>query len=138
MKKCSAIFAAAVAFVVLTFFAFDANAQTKKVNVRFKPGTSGGTYSNTVTGYGTVDFYLKAGAGQTMSVKLTSPSSFLYFVVRKGTGDGDVLGDDVADLTEWSGELPEAGTYVVRVYLVRAEARRNRRPASFKVKIGVN
>lgn len=113
-------------------------AQTKKVNVNFKPGTSGGTYKNTVTGYGTVDFYVKAKGGQTMTVKLTSPNTFLYFIVLSGTGDGEAIADDARELTTWSGQLPVDGTYVIRVYLVRAEARRNKRPVGFSVRVDIN
>ena len=112
-------------------------AQTKKVNVNFKPGTSGGTYKNTVTGYGTVDFYVKAKGGQTMTVKLTSSNTFLYFIVLSGSGDGEAIADDARELTTWSGQLPVDGTYVIRVYLVRAEARRNKRPVGFSVRLDI-
>ncbi|HSE20614.1 MAG TPA: hypothetical protein VLB68_03125 [Pyrinomonadaceae bacterium] len=115
-----------------------ASAQTKKVNVAFKPGTSSGTYSNTLTGYGTVDFYVKAKGGQTMSIKLSSTNTFLYFNVANGTGDGEAIADNAREVTEWSGQLPADGTYVIRVYLVRAEARRNKRPVSFKVQLEIN
>lgn len=114
------------------------SAQTKKVNVNFKPGTSGGAYNNTVTGYGTVDFYVKAKAGQTMSVKLTSPNTFLYFNVLSGSGDGEAIADNAREVTEWSGQLPADGTYVIRVYLVRAEARRNKRAVGFSVRLDIN
>jgi hypothetical protein len=106
--------------------------------VKFKPGSSGGTYSNTLTGYDTVDFYVKAKGGQTMSVNLTSANSYLYFVVLSGSGEGDAVADDAREVTDWSGPLPSDGTYVVRVYLVRAEARRNHRPVSFKVRMDIN
>jgi len=114
------------------------SAQTKKVNVNFKPGTSGGDYNNTVTGYGAVDFYLKAKAGQTMSVKLTSPNTFLYFNVLSGSGNGEAIADNAREVTEWSGQLPADGTYVIRVYLVRAEARRNKRPVGFSVRLDIS
>lgn len=113
-------------------------AQTKKVNVNFKPGTSGGTYNNSVTGYGTVDFYVKAKGGQTMTVKLTSPNTFLYFNVVTGSGDGEAIADNAREVTTWSGQLPSDGTYVIRVYLVRAEARRTKRPVNFSVRLDIN
>ena len=114
-----------------------APAQSKRVNVKFQPGSTGGTYSNTVTGYGTVDFHVDASAGQEMSVTLNSSNTFLYFVVLKDLKSMEAVADDARETTEWSGKLPDGGTYVVRVYLVRAEARRNKRPVRFQLDIGV-
>jgi hypothetical protein len=111
--------------------------QTKKVTVRFKQGSTGATYRNSVTGYGTVDFVLKANAGQTMSVKLTSSNTALYFNVRKEGAD-EALSDSARDATDWSGQLTEAGQYVIRVYLYRNEARRTRKAVPFRLRIDVN
>ena len=112
-------------------------AQIKRVNVKFRPGSSSGTYLNTVTGYGSVDYYIQASAGQELSVKLNSVNTFLYFVVLRDLKSMEALADGAREATEWSGRLPNDGTYIVRVYLVRAEARRNKRPVRFKLDIGV-
>ena len=131
---------ATISFGVLFFIiisSLTSPAQIKRVDVRFKTGSNSSTYSNSVTGYGTVDFYLRANGGQQMSVKLNSSNTFLYFNVLRGSGDGEIVADDAREITEWSGELPDNGTYVVRVFLVRAEARRNKRPVTFKVNIGI-
>lgn len=112
-------------------------AQSKRVDVKFRAGASSGTYANTVTGYGTTDFYVKALAGQQFSARLTSSNRFLYFVVLKNAETVEAVSDDAREQTEWAGSLPEDGTYVVRVYLVRAEARRNKRPVRFKLDINV-
>ena len=116
----------------------NASAQTKKVNISFRSGTSGGTYSNSLTGYATVDFYLKAKDGQTLSARLSSPNTFLYFNVLSGSGDGEAVADSAREVTKWSGQLPADGTYVIRVFLVRAEARRNKHPVTFKVRLDIN
>ena len=49
----------------------------------------------------------------------------------------EAVADDARETTGWSGRLPDDGTYIVRVYLVRAEARLNKRPVRFKLDIGV-
>lgn len=125
------------ALFLLMISAIDSSAQNKKVNVNFKAGTTGGTYSNTVSGSNAVDYYIKAKAGQKLSVKLTSANTSLYFLVTK-QGGVESIADDARDATEWSGELPTDDTYIVRVYLFRNAARTNKRPVSFKVRIDVN
>lgn len=113
------------------------SAQNKRVDVKFRPGASSATYADTVTGYGSVDFYVKASAGQEMSVKLDSSNTFLYSVVLKDLESMEAVADEARETTRWAGKLPADGTYVVRVYLVRAEARRNKRAVKFKIDIGV-
>lgn len=124
------------AFILFAAAIF-ASAQTKKVNVSFKTGATGGDYSNTVAGNGSVDYYITAKAGQRMSAKLTSANSSLYFLVTK-SGGTESIADDARDATEWSGDLPDNGTYVVRVYLFRNAARTNKKPVSFKIRFDVN
>lgn len=124
-------------FAIVLVSAMSSSAQTKRVDVKFKAGTTGATYANTVSGYGSVDFYVKASGGQTMSVKLTSTNTFLYFNVLSGSADGEAIADNAREVTVWSGELPSTGTYVVRVYLVRAEARRNKKAVSFRVRFDI-
>ena len=125
------------ALFLLALTAIDALAQNKKVNVAFKVGTTGADYSNTVKGATAVDFYVKAKAGQKMSVKLTSANTSLYFLVTK-SGAVESIADDARDATEWTGELPDDATYVVRVYLFRNAARTNKRPVSFKIRFDVD
>jgi len=112
-------------------------AQTKRIDVKFRKGTSSGTYSNTVTGYGSADFYVNAKGGQEMSAKLTSANKSLYFLVIRDPASPVAIADDARDAINWTGELPDDGTYIVRVFLVRAEARRNKTPVKFTLRIGV-
>jgi heat shock protein HslJ len=96
--------------------------------VRFGEGKTSAVRKGTVRGYATRDYEIRAAEGQRMSVKLDSRSTFLYFnVLDKGTMVALETDPPPREVTEWSGVLPKTGAYVVRVYLVRAEARRNRR-----------
>lgn len=113
-------------------------AQDKRVDVKFRKGATTGTYSNTVTGYGSADFYVTAKSGQQMNAKLTSSNKFLYFLIIRDPENPEAIADDARDATKWSGQLPDDGTYIVRVFLVRAEARRNKAPVKFSLRIGVN
>jgi hypothetical protein len=124
-------------FVGILLCAIDTSAQTKRVNVRFRTGTTGGSYSNTVSGYATVDFYLQARGGQNLKATLTSNNDFLYFVILRGSGNGEAVADDAREVTTWNGTLPANGTYVVRVFLVRAEARRNKKPVPFTLRLDI-
>lgn len=125
------------ALFILLVSAGTTTAQGKKVNVNFKAGTSGATYSNTVSGNGSVDYIIKAKGGQQMSVTLTSPNSSLYFAATKA-GSVEAIADAARDATTWSGTLPDDGTYVVRVYLFRNAARTTKRPVSFKIRFDVD
>lgn len=128
-----------VFFLLLVFaLVLQASAQTKRINVKFRPGTSSATLTNTITGYGTADFYVRAKAGQNLFVKLNSKNGFMYFVIFKDSVDAGAFADDAREVTAYSGSLPDDGTYIVRVYMVRAEARRNKRPVSFNIKFEIN
>lgn len=127
-----------LSFVVIVLVGVSAMfAQTKRINVKFRIGTTSGTFSNSVSGYGSADFYVTAKGGQEMSAKLTSANKFLYFLIIRDPANPEAIADDARDAVNWSGELPEDGTYIVRVFLVRAEARRNKTPVKFNLRIGV-
>lgn len=105
--------------------------------VKFKPGTSSTTLRGSVQGYDAVHYELGAKAGQTLSVKLNSRNTFLYFnVANKRTNAVLETAPAPREVTEWTGRLPETGVYVVQVYLVRAEARRGRK-ADFRVSLSI-
>lgn len=108
----------------------------KKINVHFAPGKSEGTYSNTFAGYGYVDYEFRASKGQTLTTKIV-----------KSDGDDAILGVMRNDLMvapgstqipDWSGELPEDGTYTIRVGQMRAQARRSDKPKHFTLLIRID
>lgn len=91
------------------------------VAVRFARGASSATVSGSVTGYRYVDYRVAARGGQTMSVRLSSASSYASFVVFDPAMQNV---DGAAEQIDWSSELPSNGTYTVRVLLPRSAARR--------------
>lgn len=107
--------------------------------VSFAKGASSAAVKGTVKGYDVIDYIVNAQKGQTMSVSLKSSSRFAYFNIRSGK-DGFAAEMDVdpkpMDVTNWKGALPKSGDFYIRVYLVRAEARRDGK-ADFTLNIAV-
>lgn len=107
--------------------AADSGGQDEKIKrIEFKPGASSGSAKGTVKGYDRNDHVFRAKKGQKLSVKLKTSSTFAYFNVSD-KADGFALEMDPRplDVTTWDAAAPKDGDYYVRVYLVRAEARRD-------------
>jgi len=98
--------------------------------ISFAPGASSATVSGSVQGYQTRDYVLNARRNQRMAVNLRSNSSFMQFSVISPQGQTLYVG------TNWTGVLPTSGDYLLRVGLVRAEARRNG-AGGFKLTVGI-
>jgi hypothetical protein len=92
--------------------------------VKFAKGATSAVIKGQVKGSGDVDYLVRAGAGQTITVSLKVSNRSNYF---------NVLPPDSKDVAmyvgqtgeDFKGVLPTDGVYSIRVYLVRAAARRN-------------
>lgn len=129
LKKLSFVFLFALTSLV--------NAQTPitEVPVHFERGASSAVIKGSVTGYETIDYTLGARAGQTMAVNLETAHGANYFnVLPPGSETALFVGQ--IDGNEWSGILPQDGTYRVRVYLMRSAARRNEK-ADFSLEVSI-
>ena len=93
--------------------------------IRFAKGASSATVKASIKGSQTIDYTLRARAGQTMNVTLKTSNGSNYFnVLPPGSNDvGIFVGSTSGD--EFSSVLPADGEYKVRVYLMRNAARRN-------------
>lgn len=91
--------------------------------VRFPRGRTTTVLKNSVV-RGTVDRYtLGARNGQTMSVHITSVEKNAVFTIYTPTGGGTLEGaGEGQDATDWSGELPQSGDYVIEVGGTRGNA----------------
>ena len=96
----------------------------RKEPVRFEKGASQTAIKARIQGDETVDYVVRAGAGQTLAVALKKTNPQNYFnVLPPGTQEVAMfVGDSGAD---FKGVLPTDGDYTVRVYLMRPAARRN-------------
>jgi hypothetical protein len=104
--------------------------------INFARGASSATVSGTIKGDQTVDYKLRARAGQTMTVKLATSNGANYFnVLPPGSNDVALFVGSTSG-NEWSGALPTDGEYTVRVYLMRSAARRNE-TAPYTLTVGI-
>lgn len=96
----------------------------RKEAIQFAQGSSGASVSGRITGDETVDYTLRAKAGQTLHVNLKADSAMAYFNVLPpgSSGEAIFIGSTLGDTFE--GKLEQDGEYTVRVYQMRAGARR--------------
>lgn len=112
-----------------------ANAQSK-VNVRFQAGKTTGYYNGSIRGGRYIDYLMRAKGGQRLSVVFTKTTGApVYFNVLR-SGSDVAISDDARQSTSFKGELPEDGTYVVRVYMEKAD-RLNNRSATFRIRFSI-
>lgn len=104
--------------------------------VHFAKGPSSTTLEGSLKGDKTIDYKLRARAGETMTVGLKTDNGSNYFnVLPPGSNDfGIFVGSSNGN--DWNGTLPADGEYTIRVYLMRNAARRNE-TAQYKLTIGI-
>ena len=128
-----ALVAAVVLSVPSLVFAGD---DIRKEPIQFAAGSSSSTVSGSIKGYETVDYTLRAAAGQIMSVSLETSSLANYFnVLPPGSSDVAIYTGSTSG-NEFSGTLSDTGDYTVRVYLMRSAARRDE-TANYTLNVGI-
>jgi hypothetical protein len=91
--------------------------------VRFPRGRTTAILRGTIVNDGMNQYLLGARSGQKMAVHITSPRNRAKFDVYL-RGDRSALANAGAeDTTDWEGELPESGDYVISVYSVGGNVR---------------
>lgn len=104
--------------------------------VQFAKGQSSATITGSIKGDQTIDYSLRARAGQTMSVTLATKHGANYFnVLPPGSNDVAIFVGSSGG-NDWTGTLPADGQYKVRVYLMRSAARRAE-AARYTLTVGV-
>ena len=104
------------ALMLVTAPVVSAEGGIREQQVQFKKGESGTTIKGSIKGDQTVDYKLRANAGQTMVVKFKPSNASAYFnVLPPGSKEaifiGSTLGNDF-----FSGQLAASGEYTIRVY----------------------
>ena len=116
--------------------ATSAQAPIQTQSVFFAKGTSSKTITGSITGDETVDYVVRAAAGQTMTVTLTTKNGANYFnVIPPGEQNVAAFVGSTSGNT-YEGSLASSGDYKIRVYLMRSAARRNE-TARYTLKIAV-
>ncbi len=126
---------AAAALVLAAAGPVSADAAIRSEKVQFAKGASSAVIKGQLKGDATVDYTVRAAAGQTLAVKLQKTNAQNYFNVMPpgSTGSAMFVGDAGGD---YSGVLPADGDYVVRVYLMRPAARRGE-SSNYTLTVGV-
>lgn len=93
--------------------------------VTFARGASSATIAATLKGDQTIDYKLRARAGQTMTVEMKTSHAAAYFNVLPPGSNDVALFVGSSGGSSWSDRLPSDGEYKIRVYLMRRAARRN-------------
>ena len=104
--------------------------------LQFSKGASSATVKGSLKGDKTIDYKLRARAGQTMSVTLKTSNGANYFNVLPPGSTGEAIFVGSTSGNEWTGALPSDGEYTVRVYLMRSAARRNE-TADYTLSVGI-
>jgi hypothetical protein len=104
--------------------------------LQFAKGTSAATVKGSLKGDQTIDYTLRARAGQTMTVTLTTSNGANYFNVLPPGSDDVAIFVGSTSGNEFTGALPADGEYKIRVYLMRSAARRNE-TAAYTLTVGI-
>jgi hypothetical protein len=99
---------------------------SRQEEVRFDAGTSATSIAGQIRGDEGVDYLVRARAGQTLTVSFKPSNPMAYFNVLPPDSDEALfVGSSAADGSLFMTQLPGDGVYTVRVYLMRAAARRS-------------
>lgn len=112
-----------LAFAVTLTASLPIWAQTS-TTVAAEEAAAGTVIAGRITGDESIDYLVSAEIGQRLSVDLSATNASLYFnILPQGADEAIFIGStsgNVADIP-----IPAAGTYVVRIYLIRNAARRD-------------
>ncbi len=117
----------------LMMFAVEAPAQNK-TRVRFPAGAHGTTIRGTVRGSAYRDYVLGASSGQNISVTISGSSPSTVFTIFNPDGSNFETG---VESSSFRGQLPASGDYVVRVMMMRYQARRKGSISNYTLKISI-
>lgn len=115
-----------------------AQSQIKVERVSFAPGANRTVVVRTIRGHGTVDFLIRARAGQRLEASMTSSNAAAYFnVLEPGSTDEAVyVGSMSSPFNNAGWTVQRSGDLRIRVYLHRAAANRGE-SASIRLNIAL-
>lgn len=115
----------ATGLVLLSPAIVQAQSDIRTERVQFSRGASSAVVEDSIVGYETIDYVLRARAGQSINVSMATDNSANYFNIL-APGETEVaLFNSSNGENQYEGVLSESGDYKVRVYLMRSAARRN-------------
>jgi len=128
-------------FTLLLFLSYSLPASAaddiREERVRFQAGTSGTTLKGHLRGREEVDYMLGAKAGQHMTVELHTDNPQNYFNILPPGSSEEAIFVGSSSGNRFDGSLPDSGDYRIRVYLMRAAARRDEQ-ANYSLSIHID
>lgn len=113
-----------------------AQAASQTRPVQFAKGTRAATLTGIVKGHDSMDYTVRAAAGQTLTVSMKASQAAAFFnVLPPGSKDVAIYNSSIGG-NDYAGTLEKSGTYTLRVYLMRNEARRGVQ-ADYTLKISI-
>ena len=111
-----------------------AEAATKQM--QFAKGKTSASVSGKIKGNDSMDYVIRASAGQTMTVDFKAGKGAAYFNVLPpgSTGEAIFVGSSEGD--HFKAALPADGDYTIRVYLMGG-AKDSGKPVSYTLKVGI-
>ena len=108
-------------------------------HIQFAKGKSSASVSGKVKGNESIDYVIRAGAGQTMTVdfKAIKGAAFFNVLPPGSTGEALFVGSMDAVGTSYKGVLPSDGDYIIRIYLMGA-AEDSGKPVNYTLKVVIN
>jgi heat shock protein HslJ len=104
--------------------------------VQFAKGKSSAGIRDRIVGRHYIDYQVRAGAGQRMTLSLKGSNSANYFNLLPPESEGPAMAMGESLDNRFDGLLPDDGVYTVRVFLYRAAARRGEQ-SDFTLSVGV-
>src|SRR5438094_8654524 len=95
--------------------------QSKRVVVDFAKGRSSASLAGNLHGYDFVEYLVKADRGENLTVRLIGNNRFFSVGIYEPGGTA-ICAETCPN--PWIGRLSQSGDYIIRVGLVRNEARR--------------
>jgi len=111
-----------------------AEAATKQI--QFAKGKTSASVSGKITGNDSMDYQVRAGAGQTMTVDFKASKGAAYFNILPPGSSGEALFVGSSAGYHFKGELPDDGDYIIRVYLMGG-AKDSDKPVSYTLKVNI-
>lgn len=105
--------------------------------LRFAPGQTQTNISGEIVGRQTIDYLVGARRGQTISIRFAPDNrAAFYNLLAPETGQALFVGQNQGNPRRFAAKLGATGNYVIRIYLVRAAARRGEK-ANYNLSVSV-
>ena len=123
----------AILFVLIQIYPTAAS-QKPPQRIRFERGKSSATIHGHIAGFDAQDYVVAAKTGQQMDIRLKASNPETYFVLYSINGRAT----DMNETDHYSLETTESGDYVIRVFMMRAAARRKGATSDFTLTISIH